>query len=448
MRALANLRKHLRAALLGVLLGAFILAVLSSGGTAPAAIAPERLAALKRSFARPSFVPAPPDNPGTPAKIALGARLFSDTALSATGSIACASCHDPQLSYSDGVPRGRGVTARRLERRTPSLWNIAFSPLLFWDGRASSLESQVHFPIEHPDEMGSSIAAAVLRLDAGYASAFAAAFPDDPRITQRNLERALAAFERSLVSPPTRFDRWVAGDDAALSVAEVNGFAIFTGKGRCSNCHSGFAFTDHGFYDIGLPGEDRGRGPIIGLKAADHAFKTPSLRERAWTAPYMHDGSLPTLEDVVRNYESGGVQRATRSGDLPAKLALADAERGELVEFLQTLSSEAPPRPSREAWLGDPPRTALPSTPTATTLVRQVDKQFHPARVRLKAGQTLTISNADQRVHNVRIYAPTLDFNSGAQEAGDVVSIPFANSGSFDAFCGIHPAMRLRIDVE
>ena len=127
------------------------------------------------------------------------------------------------------------------------------------------------------------------------------------------------------MSPPTRFDRWVAGEAGALTPSEVSGFAIFTGKGRCSNCHTGFAFTDHGFYDIGLPGTDKGRGAEIGLPAADHAFKTPTLRELAWTAPYMHDGSLATLEDVVRHYESGGVARPTRSSDLPANLALTDA---------------------------------------------------------------------------------------------------------------------------
>jgi cytochrome c peroxidase len=156
---------------------------------------------------------------------------------------------------------------------------------------------------------------------------------------------------------------------------------------------------------------------------------------------------LATLEDVVRHYESGGVARATRSGDLPAAFKLAEAGRSDLVQFLQTLSSDTPPRPSREAWVGSAPRQAA-STPAETTFVRQADKLFQPAHVHLKAGQALTINNADQRIHNVRIYAPGLDFNSGVQEPGEAVTIPFTNPGSFDAFCGIHPQMRLRIDVE
>ena len=208
------------------------------------------------------------------------------------------------------------MTGRRLARHTPSLWNVAWSPLLFWDGRAPSLENQIRFPVEHPDEMGSSLENAVDRFSRhdSYVRAFAAAFPASTRRSRpRSIAQALAAYERTLVSPPTRFDKWVAGDAGALTPSERAGFAIFTGKGRCSNCHTGFAFTDHGFYDIGLPGSDKGRGAEIGLRAADYAFKVPTLRELAWTAPYMHDGSLATLEDVVHHYESGGVARPTRS---------------------------------------------------------------------------------------------------------------------------------------
>ena len=299
-------------------------------------------------------MPHPPGEAPTPARIALGKRLFEDKRLSADGTVACASCHDPRLSFADGEPKGKGITGRRLERHTPSLWNAAFSPLLFWDGRAPSLEEQVRFPVEHPDEMGSTLDAAARRLagDAGYARAFAAAFADDPRISARNIARALAAYERTLVSPPTRFDAWIAGKADALTEAEVNGFRLFAGKGRCIACHSGFAFTDHNFYDIGLPGTDKGRGKEIDLAAADYAFKTPTLRELAWTAPYMHDGSLATLEDVVRHYEKGGVARPTRSKDLPVKLRLTDAERADLIAFLESLSSETPPQPSREPWVG------------------------------------------------------------------------------------------------
>ena len=408
------------------------------------------LAALKAKFARPTFVPNPAGNLPTAAKVALGKRLFEDGDLSVTGTIACASCHDPKLSFTDGEPTGRGVTGRRLVRHTPTLWNVAWSPLLFWDGRASSLEDQVRFPVQHPDEMGSTLDAAVVRFSrhGSYARAFAEAFPQSPEISVDNIARALAAYERTLVSPPTRFDRWVAGEATALSPSEINGFRLFSGRGRCINCHTGFAFTDHGFYDIGLPSEDVGRGPIVGLAAAAHAFKVPTLRELAWTAPYMHDGSVGTLDDVVRIYEMGGVHRPTRSKDLPRTIRLTDQERDDIVAFLGSLSSEEAPQPSRETWVGNLAPTSPPPPPESTTVVSQADKLFHPARIRIDAGQTLTVLNDDTRTHNVRIYDPRLDFNSGAQEPRETITIPFPVRGTFEAFCGIHPSMRLTVEVK
>ena len=327
----------------------------------------DAFATLKAKFIRPTFVPRPADNPPSPAKVALGKRLFEDRDLSSSGAIACASCHDPKLSFSDGEPRGKGITGKRLVRHTPSLWNVAFSPLLFWDGRAASLEEQVRFPVEHPDEMGDTLDNAVHRFarHESYERDFAASFPDDPNISARNIARALTAYERTLISPPTRFDRWVAGDAGALSPSEIDGLKVFAGKGRCINCHTGFAFTDHNFYDIGLPGADKGRGTEINLRAADYAFKTPTLRELAWTAPYMHDGSRATLEDVIAHYEKGGVQRPTRSRDLPRNLKLTKQERADLIAFLETLSSETPPQPSTEAWVGSgqPAPRRRPRTP-------------------------------------------------------------------------------------
>jgi cytochrome c peroxidase len=426
-----------------------LMLIAGAGKRASVEAAPDPLASLKAKFARPSFLPSLPSNPPSAAKVALGQRLFFDKEFSATGTIACASCHDPKLAFTDGEPTGRGVSGRRLVRHTPSLWNVAWSRLLFWDGRAPSLEAQVRFPVEHPDEMGDSLENAVFRLSRheSYERAFAAAFPSDPQISPRNLALALAAYERTLVSPPTRFDAFIAGDTSAYSPAETRGFRIFVGKGRCSNCHTGFALTDNNFYDIGLPGEDRGRGAVIGLPAADHAFKTPTLRELAWTAPYMHDGSLATLEDVVRHYEQGGVVRPTRSRDLPQALRLSDGERADLIGFLETLSSDQPPQPSQEKWVGNPEPSLLP--PAANTRrVSQADKQFAPAHVRLRTGETLTVLNDDTRTHNVRIFDPRFNFNSGAQEPREAISIRFPAIGTFEAFCGIHPSMRLTIDVE
>ena len=278
--------------------------------------------------------------------------------------------------------------------------------------------------------------------------AFAEAFPQDPQISPGNIAKALAAYERTLVSPPTRFDRWVAGDAAALTPSEVNGFAIFTGKGRCINCHTGFAFTDHGFYDIGLPSEDAGRGPIVGLPVATHAFKVPTLRELAWTAPYMHDGSLGTLDDVVRVYEMGGVARPTRSQG-PARQPAPHRPGARRPRRLPREPVERDAAAALDRALGERrPRQRDPPTPRDTTVVSQANKLFSPQHVRLKAGRTLTVLNDDTRTHNVRIYDPRFDFNSGAQEPHETVTIRFPGPGTFEAFCGIHPSMRLTVEVE
>jgi cytochrome c peroxidase len=274
--------------------------------------------------------------------------------------------------------------------------------------------------------------------------AFAEAFPEAPRLDARNLAKAIASFERTLVSPETRFDRWIAGDEHALSSGEIAGFRLFTGKARCVSCHSGFAFTDHAFHDIGLPDDDRGRGAVLRLEAAEHAFKTPGLREIGRSAPYMHNGALATLEDVVSHYVSGIAERPTLSKDLPRGLALTGSERADLIAFLGTLTSEAEP--------------VLPTTIIAATsgptgpaqhvrTVSQDDKTFHPAHVALDRGARLWIVNNDTRTHNVRVFDPALDFDSGAQEPGETVEITFPAAGSFLVFCGIHPKMELYVDV-
>jgi cytochrome c peroxidase len=410
----------------------------------------QRLAALKASFARPDFVPHPKDNPPTPEKIALGKRIFEDPQLSANGRISCASCHDAKLSFTDGESLGKGVTGKRLGRHTPTLWNTAFSPLQFWDGRATSLEDQAKFPVAHPDEMGASLEIGAEKLSKieSYRAAFALAFPKEPAITAKTMAQAIAAYERTLVSPPTRFDSWVAGNAAALTEAEVRGFEIFTGKARCIACHTGFAFTDHGFYDIGLPTDDEGRGKIIDLASTRFAFKTPTLRELAWTAPYMHDGSKATLEDVIRHYEGGGVRRPSVSQDMPRSIDLSEQERADLLAFLDTLSSEQPPQPSTEPWVSASAGATASLPAAAVNTVRQAEKKFAPVHVAIGLGETLTVLNDDTRTHNVRIFDPRFDFNSGAQEPNQSVTIRFPEAGSYDAFCGIHPSMRLTIDVK
>jgi cytochrome c peroxidase len=317
---------------------------------------------------------------------------------------------------------------------------------VFWDGRARSLEEQVAGPIESPDEMAQPMAAVVARLNADPATvkAFADAFPEAPRVDAVNLAKAIAVYERTFVSPPTRFDRWIEGDEQALSKNEIAGFALFTGKAKCASCHSGFAFTDYAFHDIGLPGDDRGRGAVLRLDAVDHAFKTPGLREIGRSAPYMHDGSLATLDDVLRHYAGGVVERPTVSKDLAHGLKLSDAERADLIAFLGTLTSEAEPAlPDKIV-----PAKEGPTAPAQhVSTVSQDDKAFSPTHIALARGSRLWIVNNDTRTHNVRIFDPALDFDSGAQEPGETVEIAFPTAGSFLVFCGIHPKMELYVDV-
>jgi cytochrome c peroxidase len=423
-----------------------IVALLLPSAEPQAAPAQTDLAALKASFRRPATVPFPADNSFSEKKRALGEALFHDKRLSVDGSLACASCHERGKGIADGKAQGRGVPGRPLKRHTPTLWNLAWASPVFWDGRARSLEEQVAGPIESPDEMAQPMAAVVARLNADPATvkAFADAFPEAPRVDAVNLAKAIAVYERTFVSPPTRFDRWIEGDEQALSKNEIAGFALFTGKAKCASCHSGFAFTDYAFHDIGLPGDDRGRGAVLRLDAVDHAFKTPGLREIGRSAPYMHDGSLATLDDVLRHYAGGVVERPTVSKDLAHGLKLSDAERADLIAFLGTLTSEAEPAlPDKIV-----PAKEGPTAPAQhVSTVSQDDKAFSPTHIALARGSRLWIVNNDTRTHNVRIFDPALDFDSGAQEPGETVEIAFPTAGSFLVFCGIHPKMELYVDV-
>jgi cytochrome c peroxidase len=415
-----------------------------SGGLASAPA--DDFASLKASFRRPDTVPFPSNNRYTAAKRALGEMLFYDPRLSADASLSCASCHDRRKGFADGQARAAGTLGRALARHTPTLWNLAWSAHVFWDGRAHSLEEQVAGPIVAPDEMGQPLVALIerLRADPATRTAFAQAFPEKPVIDDENLAQALATYERTLVSPPTRFDRWIDGDDKALAPSEIAGFRLFTGKAGCANCHSGFAFTDYAFHDIGLPGDDRGRGAVLRLEAAEHAFKTAGLRELGRSAPYMHDGSLATLEDVLRHYETGIVDRSTLSKDLPRALTLSDGERADLIAFLGTLTSETDPQPPSAIVAA-----AAQPIPAATRVstVSQHDKKFSPGHVAIKPGERLWVLNNDTRTHNVRVFDPAMEFDSGAQEPGETVEISFPVAGSFLLFCGIHPKMELQVEV-
>jgi len=403
------------------------------------------LAALKEKFRRPAAIPFPASNPYSEAKRALGEALFYDKRLSADATVACATCHVRAKGFSDGRVTAIGVLGRPLARHAPTIWNLAWAGPVFWDGRARSLEEQVAGPIVAPDEMAQPMAPLIARLaaDKAYVRAFAKAFPDNGRVTEDNLKKAVATYERTLVSPVTRFDRWVAGDAQVLSPQEVDGFRLFTGKAGCANCHSGWAFTDYAFYDIGLPSEDRGRGAVLRLEAAEHAFKTPSLREAARRAPYMHDGSLATLHDVVRHYAGGVTERPTLPRDLTRGLTLNGGEQAALVAFLESLTSDEDPQPPATIIA----ETSAPVAATHATSVSQHDKMFTPTRVRIRLSDKLWVLNNDTRTHNIRVFDPKLDFDSGAQEPGETVEMTFPKTGSYLVFCGIHPKMELTVDV-
>jgi len=299
--------------------------------------------ALAASFRRPAIAAEPARSDQTVlAKIALGKSLFFDKRLSGSGALSCASCHDPSRGWQDGRPTGIGDHGARLQRRTPGLFDVAFVEPLCWDGRTSTLEEQARTPLASEIEMNLSPARAAARLSGieGYAKAFQRAFPGQP-ISLQNIAGAIAAYERTIVSKPTPFDRWVEGDEAAIPEAAKRGFEIFAGKGQCANCHSSWRFTDDGFRDIGLASRDEGRGAIVpGVTILKYAFKTPSLLGVAERGPYMHDGSLPTLEAVVDHYDHGFIRRPSLAPQIQP-LHLTARDREDLIAFMRTLSSSA-----------------------------------------------------------------------------------------------------------
>ncbi|HXG49074.1 MAG TPA: cytochrome c peroxidase [Methylomirabilota bacterium] len=299
----------------------------------------------KQLYRRPAAPPFPADNPHTPAREALGKALFFDPRLSAANSISCASCHNPAFSWGDGLPKGVGHGSKEVGRRTPTILNVAWGELFFWDGRAASLEEQALGPIAAPGEMNLPLDQMVARLKAihGYHPLFEAAYPGEG-ISEKTVAKAIATFERTVVSGIAPFDEWIAGRDSAISPAAQRGFDLFNTKAECAKCHTGWNFTDDGFHDIGLADADRGRGVHLPqLESMQHAFKTPTLRNVRLRAPYMHDGSEKTLEDVVSYYNKGGtVRRPSVSPDV-RPLHLTAAEMADLVAFLDTLTSQDPP---------------------------------------------------------------------------------------------------------
>ncbi len=292
----------------------------------------------------PKSVPSPESNPLTPAKVELGKLLFFDPRLSGDNKMSCATCHIPDKAYADGLAKSPGNGGKLLHRNTQGLANVGLFTSFFWDGRAASLEEQSLGPIESADEMNQKLDELERELNAvaGYRQQFQDVFSSP--VTRDGIAKALAAFQRTLVTQASPFDRYLAGDKEAISAAAKRGLELFEGEAGCIRCHHGPLLSDGKFYRIGASWRDRGRGLITHKAEDDHRFRTPSLRNVAETAPYMHDGSLETLQDVVFFYFRG-VPKATPEGqplDIEPRLEGSFSEIDNLVAFLRSLSGELP----------------------------------------------------------------------------------------------------------
>lgn len=280
----------------------------------------------------------PDDEPHSEAEIQLGKTLFYDTRLSSNQLQSCATCHNPDLGFGDGVATSLGTMGKQVDRNAQPLYNLAWNVTFFWDGRASSLEEQAIGPIEAPGEMNLPLDEAVNRLSAVkyYRDAFAQIYGSDD-ITPELIGRAIAAYERTLNSIDSPFDRYIAGDKNAMSPAAIRGLALFEGKGNCTDCHDGPNFTDNSFHNIGVNTKDLGRGAVIQDPTLNKAFKTPGLRNVTLTAPYMHNGSEATLMDVIEFYNRGGDIKEGIS-NLIVPLNLTEQEKADLLAFLGALT--------------------------------------------------------------------------------------------------------------
>jgi len=290
------------------------------------------IAALVLPLGLDLYMPVPSSNPMTTEKVDVGRRLFNDRRLSRDRSVACASCHDPRRAFSDGRAIPIGVDGRHGRRSAPAIVNRGYGRAFFWDGRSATLEEQVLLPIQDPNEMGLTLDEATARTSLPV-----------PRIAE-----GLASYVRSILSGDSRYDRFMNGDWNALSPLEQRGLTIFRGKGNCIACHAGPNFSDERFHVTGVAWQQPARGQAIVLRdegrfAVSHrsedrgAFKTPTLREIGRTAPYMHDGTLSTLDAVVDFYDQGGRPNPQLDPEL-RPLHLAADEKRALISFLKTLS--------------------------------------------------------------------------------------------------------------
>ncbi len=322
-------------------------------------------------------ISVPADRRPTPEQIALGEKLFNDKRLSKDDSTSCATCHDPKRAFTDGKPRAQGIGKQVGQRNSPTVANALFSATQFWDGRAATLEDQAILPILNPIEMGVETSDQLVAKVKGmpeYASEFQRVFGRD--VNADDIARAIAAFERTQIFGDSRFDRFLAGDSKAMDASATRGWALFNGKGRCNSCHAGNAvsplFADGKFHNVGIAAHKQdfvqlAQEALVTVRSGDQkqidelalgskfselgrflvtkaendigSFKTPTLRNVAVTGPYMHDGSLATLWDVMDHYNKGGVPNPFLDGGMQ-RLGLTEAEIDDLVAFMFALTSD------------------------------------------------------------------------------------------------------------
>jgi cytochrome c peroxidase len=308
-------------------------------GVVPTVPAPS---AADQAWRLPAEIPMPADNVSTPARVELGKALFFDARLSGSGLTSCASCHEPALGWTDGRKLPVLPDGSIIGRHSPTIVNLAYNTQFMWDGRKKSIEDQAIGPHRHLSKEAFAAATARLAALPGYKAMFAKAYPGHPA-NEETIALALSAFQRTLVSKDSPFDRWLAGDANAITPQQYRGFRVFLdpAKGNCAACHNGPNFTDNGFHNIGLAQgakPDLGRYNIRKVAAMKGAFKTPTLREIELTAPYFRDGSAATLREVVDHYARGGDDRSNVSPEV-RPLDLTEQDKQDLVAFMRALTS-------------------------------------------------------------------------------------------------------------
>jgi len=292
----------------------------------------------------PTVVPIPSTNLNYRAKVELGKQLYFDGRLSKNGQVSCAFCHNPFTGFADPRQTSIGVGGGVGGRQAPTVFNSAFNDTQFWDGRADSLEEQAIAPIQNPIEMGETHENVVKKLAKiqGYRQQFRAVFGAD--VNLQGIAEAIAAYERTVISTNSAFDKYVLGEKQAMTDSAVRGMALFRSKARCILCHNGPNFTDDQFYNLGVPQvgplkEDPGRYNVTHLERDRGAFRTPTLRSITETAPYMHDGAFKTLEEVIDFLDKGGGVNAGLAPQIKP-LTLTAEEKADLLAFLKALSGE------------------------------------------------------------------------------------------------------------